>query len=350
MAKTLTEVLIEQGIELLPSGNGRWVAVCPFHEGDRSPSFTVYTHNDTYYCFGCPNGSTWGDAVKFLCDYKGWTTKEAQIYVGVDYELKRADKSKIIKTRDVLRTWEFLDKVATLYHANLLGTPGATNYLKRRGLNDDTIRIFRLGYTDGRVLAINYAGDFSIAQECGLVNPNGYETLAHRITIPNSCGMGRVDFIMGRTVTNDRVKYLGLRMPKPMYGFTMNAKSPILFMAEGQFDWLILQQWGFPSIIMSGSHLPKYHLMPLRDKTVIIVGDNDTTGQETARKVHASLPNSHILDYSSLGVKDIGELGATPDGEQQFKQLLEEQEWFKRIPLLKAHWTKWLPPLLSQIS
>jgi DNA primase len=346
LSKTLAEVLTEQDIELSPSGNGRWVAVCPFHEGDRDPSFTVYPHNDTYYCFGC---SAWGDAVKFLCDYKGWTTTEAQAYVGVDHELRRSEKSRVIKTRDVLRTWEFLDKVATLYHGNLLGTAGATNYLKRRGLTDDTIRVFRLGYTDGRVLSIDLAGDFSLAQECGLINSNGYETLAHRITIPNYCGVGRCDFIMGRTVTNDRIKYLGLRMPKPMYGFTANAKSPILFMAEGQFDWLILQQWGYPSIVMSGSHLPRYHLMSLRDKIVIIIPDNDATGQETAKKVHASLTNSYILDYSSLGVKDIGELGAIDGGEQQFSKLLEEQEWFKNIRLSKARWMKWLPPSLNQI-
>lgn len=344
MSKTLIEVLTEQDIELSPSSSGRWVAVCPFHEGDRDPSFTVYTHNDTYYCFGC---SAWGDAVKFLCDYKGWTTKEAQTYVGVDYEYKRADKARVIKTRDTLRTWEFLDRVADLYHANLKGTSGARDYLKRRGLSDDTINFYRLGYTDGRILQIDLAGDFDLALECGLINSNGYETLSHRITIPNSCGVGRCDFIMGRTVTNDRIKYLGLRMPKPMYGFTMNAKSPILFMAEGQFDWLILQQWGYPSIVMSGSHLPKYHLMSLRDKMVVIVPDNDPTGQATARKVHASLVNSVILDYDSLGVKDIGELGAQDDGEQKFSELLEEQEWFKTLRLSKAHWMKWLPSSLN---
>lgn len=341
MAKTLHEVLIEQGIELVPSGNGRWVAVCPFHKGDRNPSFTIYTHNNTYYCFGC---NIWGDAIKFLCDFKNLSFKEAQEYVGITSELKK-EGAKVIKTKSTLKTWEFLDKVAQTYHSNLLQTNGALTYLRGRGLSDSTIHNYNIGYTDGRQLTLNNSVDIEIAQECGLVNQHGYETLSHRITIPNYCGFGHVDFIIGRTVTNDKIKYLGLKMPKPLYGFTINAKSPILFMAEGQFDWLILQQWGFPSIVMSGSHLPKYHIISLIDKMIIIVPDNDDTGLITAQKLNESLTNSVILDYSKFGVKDIGELGADPNGKMLLMELLEEQEWFKTIRLSKTHLMRWLPNL-----
>lgn len=340
MVKTLTEILPEQGINLIESSNGRWVAVCPFHEGDRDPSFTIYTHNDTYYCFGC---GEWGDPVKFLCDYKGWTTKETQGYIGVDYEYKKTEKSKVIKVRDTSRVWDYLGRVSQIYHTQLLSTQGAYSYLTKRGLSDATIRNNLLGYTDGRVLRIEYAEDFRIAHECGLVNDKGYEIMSHRITVPNIIGPNRVDFIMGRTVTNDRIKYLGTRMPKPIYGFTEFAKSPVLFMAEGQFDWLILKQWGYPAVILSGSQLPKYQLMNLRDKTVIIIPDNDASGEASARKLHAALPTSYILDYTSLGVKDIGELGATEEGQEKFKQILWEQTWFQDILLSRAHWRKWFP-------
>jgi hypothetical protein len=136
-------------------------------------------------------------------------------------------------------------------------------------------------------------------------------------------------------------------MPKPIYGFTEVSKSPILFVAEGQFDWLMLRQWGFPAVVLSGSHLPRYNIMLLREKMVIIVPDNDAVGQESAKKLHATLPNSYILDYTSLGVKDISELGADAryDGETQFRNLIKEQEWFKNIRLSKDHWMKWFPAL-----
>jgi DNA primase len=232
----------------------------------------------------------------------------------------------------------------------LYSTSGAYNYLRNRGLSEQTIAQYSLGYTDGRVLSIEYASDFKIAHEAGLINNQGYEVLSHRIIIPNINGRHNVDFLMGRTVINDRIKYLGIRLPKPMYGFAMNCKSPILFMAEGQFDWLILQQWGYPAIILSGSHLPRYHLMALREKMIVIVPDNDDTGMQAARKVHASIQNSIILDYASLGVKDVGDLGMMEDGEAKFNNLIKEQEWFKTIPLLRAHWMKWFPSSLGRQS
>jgi DNA primase len=350
MAKTLLEVLPEQGIEIQESSNGRWLAVCPFHEGDREPSFTIYTHNDTYYCFGC-GGKTWGDPVKFLCDLKGWDTKKAQEYVGVDYEYKKTEKANIIKTRDTVRTWEFLGRVSQLYHANLLRTDGAISYLKRRGLTDATISNYRIGYTDGRVLKIDYASDFALAHECGLVNGQGYETLSHRITVPNFNSSNGCDYIMGRTVTNDRIKYLGLRMPKPIYGFHEVAKSPIIFLAEGQFDWLLLRQWGYPAAVLSGSSLPKYHFTALKDKVVIIIPDNDSAGMTAAKSVHTSLPKSYIVNWSEYGFKDIGELGAREDGEDILTNIIRGQEWLNSLPLSKEIWMRYLPnSLITEYS
>lgn len=348
MSKRLTEVLIEQGIDLQPSSNGRWIAVCPFHEGDRDPSFTIYTHNDSYYCFGC---QAWGDPVKFLIDYKGMTSKEAQENVGIDYEQKKEEKLKVIKTRNTLLTWELLFRVSRAYHTHLLNTPGALNYLRGRGLSDDTIRSNVLGYTDGRVLRFEYAEDYKLAVEAGLLNRDGFEIMSHRITIPNINSWPKktgADFIIGRTVINDKIKYLGTKLTKPIYGFAEYHKSPILFLAEGQFDWLLLKQWGYPTVVLSGSHLPRYHLMTLKEKMVIIVPDNDTIGLQTAQKLHNSLINSFILDYSILGYKDVGDLGADKKetGKYLFEQALREQEWYNTLSL-KDHWMKWLPNSLA---
>src|SRR6185369_6639079 len=92
MSKTLQEVLEENNIQTFESSNGRRVANCPFHEGDRHPSFTLYP-NETYYCFGC---KAWGNPVKFLVDYKKMDTASAIAYVGVAYDLPRAEK-RVIK-------------------------------------------------------------------------------------------------------------------------------------------------------------------------------------------------------------------------------------------------------------
>ncbi len=274
MAKTLLEVLSENDIKLIESGD-KWVAHCPFHKGDRDPSFTVYPNN-TYYCFGCQK---WGNPVKFLVEYKGMTAKEALEIVGEDYEIPKVEK-KAIKVKNLLKTSKFLYDVAKLYHEYLVEQPGPIKYLMDRGLTEETVTRYMLGYTDGAVLEIQFAEEAAMANEIGLVNKGGYEALSHRIVIPNIIDKMYCDFMIGRTVINDKIKYLGLRMPKPIMGFYELRNSPILFLVEGNFDYLILRQWGYPAVVMSGSHITKFNYNLLKSRLIVVVPDNDETGEK----------------------------------------------------------------------
>lgn len=322
MAKTLLEVLEENGISTLETSNGRSVAHCPFHKGDREPSFTIYP-NETYWCFGCQK---WGNPVKFLVDYKGMSAKEAMEYVGLDFEFPKSEK-RAIKVKNTARTSIFLYEVAKQYHQHLMEEPGPQKYLKDRGLTLETAEKFLLGYTDGGVLNLPYAYEYEMANEVGLLNKNGAEALAHRIIIPNIIDNKYCDFMTGRTVINDKIKYLGLRMPKPICGFYDSRNSPILFLVEGNFDYLILRQWGYPAIVMSGSHIKAVDYTLLKHKQIIMVPDNDETGMKAAQQVKKTLPSTIILDYTSLGVKDVGELAVKPNAQANFDKLVMEQLW-----------------------
>lgn len=344
MAKNLIEVLEEQGIQLTPSSQDRHVAICMFHNGDREPSFTVYP-NDTYWCFGC---RTWGNPVKFMVDYKGMTEREALDYVGLDYEFPKSEK-RVIKVKNTLKTSKFLYEVALSYHNYLMSQPGPQKYIQDRGLTLETAKKFLIGYTDGAVLDLSFAADYELANEVGLLSKWGQEALAHRITIPNIIDNQFVDFMIGRTVVNAKMKYLGLRMPKPIMGFYDSRNSPVLFLVEGNFDYLLLRQWGYPAIVMSGTHVTKNNLSLIREKTVIIVPDNDadySKGPAAAAALHKVLPNSQILDYRSLGAKDIGELGER-NGKALFDKVVEEQLW--NTPFWKKTWTSYLPSSLNLI-
>lgn len=320
MAKTLVEILQENKIELIDSGSGRWVASCPFHEGDRDPSFTIYPTN-TYFCWGC---EVWGDAVKFLVDYKKMPYKEALEYVGEQVKY-RPDRSKVIKLRNLLESWKFIGKVSEEYHQYLLNTPGALSYLYKRGLTDETIRKYKLGYTDGHVLKLQFSAEYQLATEVGLTTKDGYELFSHRITIPNLLDKGEADFLVGRTVVNAKTKYLGLRAPKPIHGFFEVCHSPIIFLAEGQFDWLTLRQWGFPAAVLGGSHLTKAHQALLSPKQIVVVPDNDDTGMSVARSLQDKLANISIIDYSTYGVKDISEFAQIPGAREMFIDIVREQ-------------------------
>lgn len=347
MAKTLLEILEEEDLDLIPKGE-RYKARCPFHEGDNEPSFTIYDESN-YYCFAC---GVWGDAVKFLIDYKGLTPAEAMDIVGEDYKQPRAEKSKVIKVKNTTQTWQFLDAVTEQYHQHLLSLPGAVNYLLGRGLTLDTIRRYRIGYTDGKVLNLMFAWERELADEVGLMTRKGYETLSHRITIPNSLEKNQVDFIMGRTIIHDKVKYLGLRMPKPLIGFYEVRRSPVVFMVEGQFDWLTLRQWGYPAICISGTNAKAHELIALADKYVVIVPDlDDGPGMKAANKYKERLRDQAvILDYSALKTGtdklDVSTLAERSDGEASFNQIVTEQLWDGL--LLRDQQMKWFQHLKIQ--
>ncbi len=345
--KTLLDIIGENNIQISNSGE-RKVAVCPFHKGDNTPSFTIYP-NDTYFCFGC---EAWGDAVKFLVDFKHMSFDDAVTYVGADYKLRNADKPQVIKVKNALHTYEFLSDVADQYHRFLMQTPGALNYLTNRGLTTDTIVRYKLGYTDGRVLRLNWAWEQEMALEAGLINKNGFELLSHRIIIPNLTEEKQCDFMVGRTVTADRIRYLGIRVPKPIHGFYEVRHSPVLFIAEGQFDWLTLRQWGYPAAVIGGTHLSRSNHNLLRDKRIVIIPDLDESGvgMDAAIKIQAQLGEERatILDYSELktspGKLDISELAQSPGAKALFDTIVMEQlPWIAFLSnRIRA---KWFPTL-----
>lgn len=309
----LLDLLKEDKIELKQSGI-RWVAGCPFHEGDRDPSFTIYP-TETYFCFAC--GAS-GDALTWLIDYRKLPQREALNLLGSNYVPRKPPS--VIKIRNMARAYPFLTAVSDIYHSYLLQQSGAFDYLLSRGLTDYTIRKYKIGYTDGKVLGLA-KDERKLAVDVGLIAEEGWEALSHRITIPNLVGKN-CDFIMGRTVTNAKPKYLGISLPKPIQGFYDVKFSNILFVVEGHFDWLLLKQWGYPAIAVGGAHLKKANTELLKSHKLILIPDNDPEGGKVVSRLKENNPSAEILDYSSYGVKDIGEFALLPNAKQEFEDLI----------------------------
>lgn len=323
MSKNLVEVLTEYGLALKPSGV-RFIAKCPFHGGgDRTPAFTIYP-NETYFCFVC---EVWGDSVKFLVEKQGMTPDQAMEYVGQDY--RQTKRKTTIKIKDTARTWPFLYEVAERYHENLFATPGALHYVKSRGLSLETIKKYKLGYTDGGVLNLQWAEEIKMAQDYGVLSDKGYEILSHRIIIPNIPETGMCDAMIGRTVINDKIRYLNIRTPKVFYGLYDAWAAPMMFVTEGHFDWLVLREWGYPSIVVGGTHLKDIDIAILKQRNIVIIPDNDAEGIKAGLRLKNKVgAGAMILDYSSMGVKDIGEAATQEGMKEQFEKIVREQvEW-----------------------
>src|SRR5262249_13192030 len=127
----------------------RWVGLCPFHE-ERTPSFSVDPQEKLYHCFGCGVG---GDTIKFVQEKEGLGFAEAVEILadryGVELEREREDPQAEARRLQRRRLGELLDRTAGFYASYLWDSEEAGKaraYLAERGLAEETLRRFGVGY------------------------------------------------------------------------------------------------------------------------------------------------------------------------------------------------------------
>ena len=142
----IVEVVSECGVALRPAGRN-YKGLCPFHD-EKTPSFTVSVEKQIFYCFGCQTG---GNAISFVQKYEGKSFRETMEWLAdrLNISLPSQD-ARETESRRRLTSLEDLNRFAVeYYHRQLLtdriGT-SAMNYLKHRGVQPKTVRLFQLGY------------------------------------------------------------------------------------------------------------------------------------------------------------------------------------------------------------
>lgn len=327
----IERVIAAHGVKLRQRGE-RFVGCCPFHE-ESNPSLVVYPATKSFFCFGCRSS---GDVIDFVRRKEGVGFREALSLLG-ERPVAPEDgqhtasgstpKSPQESTRLTVDDRLILSAACDLYHEALLKNERALHYLERRGLALPVIHRCRLGYSDGQVLKpFLQRHRFSLrrATEMGLLRKDGSEALAHRVVVPELRG-GRCAWMVGRSLDERRLKYLGLSLPKPILGYEGLRGHQRVFVTEGAFDYLAGVSWGLPICALLGTHVRAGRLRFLeRVPEVVLVFDNDDEGQRAAQELAASLgDHAHVLTLPDV-VKDLGELGARPDGRDTFFQLLAD--------------------------
>ena len=128
---------------------GSYFGLCPFHN-EKTGSFSVSPQKQMYYCFGCHKG---GNVFSFLMDYENYTFPEAVKVLGerVGVELPEIEYSESAKQQkdEKTRMLEMYKHAATFYYKMLRTRHGQIGYqyLRKRGLSDETIKHFGLGYS-----------------------------------------------------------------------------------------------------------------------------------------------------------------------------------------------------------
>jgi len=294
--------LVSEYVTLKKAGRN-YLGSCPFHK-EKTPSFTVNAEKQIYHCFGCGEG---GNAFSFLMKISNMTFPEAVRHLagklGIvlpDREYTAEEKSR----RDLRESLVRVNQIAAAFYARTLRTAAGSRgraYLEKRGIRQDVVDTFRLGYApEGwRALRDHLQRErvpLKHAEQAGLLVPrgdgDGYDRFRGRLMFPIEDINGHVVAFGGRIIGEGEPKYLNspesavYTKGRNLYGLA-RAKNAIrrddtLIVVEGYFDLLALWNAGLSNVVATlGTALTREQVDLIRRYTgsVALTFDTDQGGR-----------------------------------------------------------------------
>jgi len=351
--------LVSTRTELRRAGPRSHEGLCPFHE-ERTPSFSVEPVEKVYYCFGCQAS---GDVFTFVqetegVDFKGALELLADRFA-VELELEEEDPKQAERRRRKERLLELLGRTAAYYERCLWEAEeakAAREYLERRGLGEEILREFHVGYSPSawdRVLLASRRGGFSEQElyATGLAqrskeNGRPYDRFRGRIMFPLADVRGRVLGFGARAMRDEqKPKYLNTsdndvyHKGQHLYGADLArahaARAGQAILCEGYTDVIALHQAGLRNTVGSmGTALTAEQVGELARmaQTVLLALDADSAGQEAMLKA-AGLAAKRKLELRVVALP----AGADPadlvqrDGSQAVQEAIDRSVEFARF-------------------
>lgn len=345
-------VEVASGYIKLEKAGGNFKACCPFHN-ERTPSLIISPSRQTYHCFGCNRG---GDVISFVEEIEGLDFSGALKVLAerAGVELKR-EKKEVRDEREGM--FLVMDLSTKFYEALLPRFQDAVLYLKNRGLTDETIKKFRIGFAPDEwrtlydFLNKKRAQDV-LVERAGLVvrsQKGFYDRFRGRVMFPLFDTSGRVVAFSARILKEGSGKTLGssasakyLNSPetdifhksKVLFGFNFAKdamrKEDAVVLVEGQMDLILSHQAGVENAVASsGTALTPEHLTLMKRFTnnLILALDADKAGlSATHRAIQLALDqdmNVRIakipegLDPADLILKDASLWGSAIKNSKQ---------------------------------
>lgn len=312
--------VINRYVPLEKKGSNYW-GRCPFHI-EKTPSFCVNETDQFYHCFGCKASGnvfkflmemesvSFFDAVKLLADESG--VQLPAIENDTDYEQKKRHREELCRC---------MKETAKHYHENLLSSPTALEYLKRREIPNEMISRFGIGYSKDFNEIIDYLRKKGFSDncilECGVAkikNDKMFDAIATRIAFPVINIYGEVVAFSGRTMEKnvEYAKYLNtaetplFSKSKNLFGINLVKKAKQanglkeVIIVEGQIDVISLHKAGFCSALASlGTALTveQARMIKRLSDNVVICYDGDLAG------IKATIRGLDILKKEGLNVR-----------------------------------------------
>lgn len=280
-------------------------AKCPFHN-ERTASFFVSPNRQNFYCFGCQAS---GDIFTFIEKFEGLDFKGALKLLAqkAGITISKTENKDDQKITD--RLFSILEKATIFFEDNLEKNNEAKKYLESRGVKEDTIKKWRIGFVEnGWRNLCNHLENMGFSKQemilAGLIKKvpseeKYYDTFRSRIMFPIFDSAGRVIAFSGRLLgENDKVpKYLNspetslFRKSEVLYGFHIAKKNirklDYTIIVEGQMDLILSHQVGvLNTVASSGTSITEEHLKKIQklSNRIIISYDSDNAGEKAAMR------------------------------------------------------------------
>ena len=353
--------VIEQRVRLKPSGSGRWLGLCPFHE-EKTPSFTVDSNKGMYHCFGCKES---GDAIKFVresgnLDFVSAIEELAnQFGVMLERTESRSQRSKVQdQKRDKAR--DFLDVLSQYYHSELKSHPPTQKYLKKRGITDWEVQHYSLGYAPPGGLQKVFGKHEKLLKEVGALSQKGFDLMGGRLVFPIHSRKGNVIGFGGRLLQGDGPKYINygeteyFHKRRELYGLhdalTCRPRPKGLVVVEGYMDAIAAARAARANpelpmpVAVLGTALTQDHVraMVRSFSDLVLCFDGDTAGQKAA---FSSLSSFSPVLRDGITVK----LALLPDGEDP-DTLVCSGKWQQTLEETRLGLSRWLAQYLQKHS
>lgn len=339
--------IISEVVQLKKAGKN-YLGLCPFHS-EKTPSFTVSPDKQIFHCFGCNEG---GNVFTFLMKHQGLTFPESarmlarRYNIDIPREHSGAAHKKEVSEKETLR--EINRQAAGFFQSSLAdGRQGqkARDYLVSRGIDENIIKTFKLGYApagwDNLLRFFNSRGIApSLAERAGLLaarqSGGYYDRFRDRIIFPITDTSGEVIGFGGRVMDEGQPKYLNspetplYNKRRSLYGLEHSRahcrSAGTVYITEGYMDFLALYRCDIKNVVATlGTALTVEQIRLLKGQAdrAIFLFDSDAAGIKAARRGVELFNREKGMDLFILTLPE----GHDPDsylreyGPEQFQQI-----------------------------
>ncbi len=289
----IKSVLKSIGLEVVGETSNDFLCYCPFHSNRHTSSFSVSREKGAFICFNpaCGEAGTLQELVKRVMNKTEFeamrfiSSKEAESLENFDELL-----AEVMEDKPVFE--EFSQETLDRLHADLAGNKNARDYLQSRGINEESMKHFKLGYSNSMGM---------------VVTP---------IHSPDGLPIG----LVGRSIEGKSFKN-STNLPKSKTLFNIHRAKRIgdhVIIVESNFDAIRIHQAGFPNVVATlGGFLSteQHHILNRHFNKITIMTDADEAGRELGKNIANKLKFKEVLwashEYGKIyphGAKDAGDL------------------------------------------